>query len=159
MEQRARKWWHLLCLWTFISHGKTDKMPPPKHLKKRIIHQNKTLLLPSLRICFLGFSPHLKWSRNPQRGTNPASFCSHFTLVYVTNKYLYERLQNKLTAASTIFLPRVFGREEKVPLQNSALHKAFSPSPQRRWTSFILSTDLQIPLQLQSKEATHTLPA
>ena len=43
--------------------------------------------------------------------------------------------------------------------QNSALHNAFSPSPHRRWTSFIRSTDLQMPLQLQSNEATHTLPA
>ena len=43
--------------------------------------------------------------------------------------------------------------------QKTALHKAFLPSPQRWWTSFILSEDLQIPLQLQSNEATHTLPA
>lgn len=43
--------------------------------------------------------------------------------------------------------------------QKVALHKAFSPSPHRRWTSFILSTDLQTPLQVQSNDATQTLPA
>lgn len=43
--------------------------------------------------------------------------------------------------------------------QKTAFHKAFSPSPHRLWTILILSADLQIPLQLQSNEATHTLPA
>lgn len=53
--------------------------------------------------------------------------------------------------------PPEFGRN--CMYQNSAVHKAFSPSPHRRWTSLILSADLQIPLQLQSKEATQMLPA
>jgi len=43
--------------------------------------------------------------------------------------------------------------------QKTALQRVFSPSPQRRWTSDILSADLQMPLQLQSKEATQRLPA
>lgn len=54
-------------------------------------------------------------------------------------------------------VPPEFGRT--IISQNSAVHKAFSPSPHRRWTSLILSADLQIPLQVQSKEATQTLPA
>lgn len=51
-----------------------------------------------------------------------------------------------------------FGRTKALS-QKEALHKAFSPSPQRRWTSLILSADLQIPLQVQSNEATQMLPA
>jgi len=34
-----------------------------------------------------------------------------------------------------------------------------SPSPQALWMCRILSTDLQTPLQDQSKDATHTFPA
>lgn len=36
---------------------------------------------------------------------------------------------------------------------------ALSPSAQALWTSFILSTDLHIPLQDQSNDATQTFPA
>lgn len=43
--------------------------------------------------------------------------------------------------------------------QNKELHRPVSPSPHLRWTSLIFSTDLQIPLQLQSKDATQTFPA
>lgn len=43
--------------------------------------------------------------------------------------------------------------------QIAAFHKVFSPSPHRLWTSFNLSTDLHIPLQVQSNEATQMLPA
>lgn len=43
--------------------------------------------------------------------------------------------------------------------QRRAFHTAPSPSPHLRWTSLILSTDLQIPLHVQSKDATHTFPA
>jgi hypothetical protein len=34
-----------------------------------------------------------------------------------------------------------------------------SPSPQALWMALILSTDLQMPLQDQSKDAAHTFPA
>ena len=44
-------------------------------------------------------------------------------------------------------------------VQNFAFQIAFSLSPQRWWTSLIRSADLQMPLQLQSNDATHTLPA
>lgn len=43
--------------------------------------------------------------------------------------------------------------------QIRALQTAESPSPHRACTSLILSTDLHMPLQLQSKDATQTLPA
>jgi hypothetical protein len=43
--------------------------------------------------------------------------------------------------------------------QNVALQRAFSPSPQRLWTSLMRSADLQIPLQLQSNDATQMFPA
>lgn len=43
--------------------------------------------------------------------------------------------------------------------QNIALQTAPSPSPHLAWTSLILSTDLQIPLQVQSNDAMHTFPA
>jgi hypothetical protein len=60
------------------------------------------------------------------------------------------------------FLNLVLSLEDKLWLatyQKVALHNAFSSSPQRWWTSTILSTDLQIPLHFQSNEATHILPA
>lgn len=44
-------------------------------------------------------------------------------------------------------------------IQKDAAKRAFGPSPHLRWTSFIRSADLQIPLQLQSNEATQMLPA
>lgn len=44
-------------------------------------------------------------------------------------------------------------------VQNFALQMALSFSPHRWWTSFIRSADLQMPLQLQSNDAAHTLPA
>ena len=40
-----------------------------------------------------------------------------------------------------------------------ALQTASSPSPHRSCTSFILSTDLQIPEHVQSKDAMHVVPA
>ena len=50
--------------------------------------------------------------------------------------------------------------EEQLPVsQKLALHIAFSSSPQRWWTSMILSTDLQIPLHFLSNEAAQMLPA
>jgi hypothetical protein len=41
----------------------------------------------------------------------------------------------------------------------AALQTAPSPSPQALWMALILSTDLQMPLHDQSKDAAHTLPA
>lgn len=43
--------------------------------------------------------------------------------------------------------------------QKLALHIAFSSSPQRWWTSMILSTDLQIPLHFRSNDAAQMWPA
>ena len=43
--------------------------------------------------------------------------------------------------------------------QKLVCQMAPSPSPQRWWTSSILSTDLHIPLQLQSKDAAQGFPA
>lgn len=58
------------------------------------------------------------------------------------------------------FLVRIFPLEEVlIVCTKFALHKAFLSSPQRSWTSIILSTDLQIPLHLQSNEAAQILPA
>lgn len=42
---------------------------------------------------------------------------------------------------------------------NKAFQRASSPSPHCSCTNFNFSTDLHIPLQLQSNEAIHTLPA
>ena len=39
------------------------------------------------------------------------------------------------------------------------LQTAPSPSPQALWMALILSTDLQMPLHDQSKDAAHTFPA
>lgn len=41
----------------------------------------------------------------------------------------------------------------------AALQTAPSPSPQALWMALILSTDLQMPLHDQSKDAAHTFPA
>lgn len=53
---------------------------------------------------------------------------------------------------------RVWKKFEAVS-QKVVFHSTFSASPHRRWTSLILSADLQIPLQLQSNEATQMFPA
>ena len=50
-------------------------------------------------------------------------------------------------------------KEVEAVSQKVAFHSTFSPSPHRRWTSLILSADLQMPLQLQSNEATQMFPA
>lgn len=55
--------------------------------------------------------------------------------------------------------PPIFFAMLYIMFQKSACHSASSPSPHFSWTNLIFSTDLHIPLQLQSKEATHTLPA
>lgn len=44
-------------------------------------------------------------------------------------------------------------------VQKDAAKRAFEPSPHLRWTFFIRSADIQIPLQLQSNETTQMLPA
>lgn len=49
--------------------------------------------------------------------------------------------------------------EMLIIFQKLLLHKTLLSSPHRWWTSMILSTDLQIPLHFQSKEATQMLPA
>jgi hypothetical protein len=41
----------------------------------------------------------------------------------------------------------------------AVLQTAPSPSPQALWMALILSTDLQMPLHDQSKDAAHTFPA
>jgi hypothetical protein len=52
------------------------------------------------------------------------------------------------------------GTSADVPADHvAALQTASWPSPQALWMSFILSTDLQTPLQDQSKDAAHTFPA
>ena len=116
----------------------------------------------------LGLSPNLKWSRTPRKRSQPSlslslslSLCFlllHLSIWFTSscNKhYLYHTFLRQTHAMH--LLPPEFGRIDIC--QNSALHKAFSPSPHRRWTSLILSADLQIPLQLQSNDATQTLPA
>lgn len=61
--------------------------------------------------------------------------------------------------------PTAMSRQESSTLyflkqnQKRAFQRASSPSPHFSCTYFSFSTDLQIPLQLQSNEATHTLPA
>lgn len=50
-------------------------------------------------------------------------------------------------------------RQNYSSFQNKALQTAPSPSPHFECTYLIFSTDLQIPLQLQSNDATHMLPA
>lgn len=64
--------------------------------------------------------------------------------------------RQQLTNSSSLFLSM---EEVQAVTQKVALHSTFSPSPHRRWTSLILSADLQIPLQLQSNEAMQTFPA
>lgn len=90
---------------------------------------------------------------------SPKSNPFYFSIIQI--RTLYTTYMFVLIQEAT-WVTTSWGRKCRVFLffhQKTALHRAFSPSPHRLWTSLILSADLQIPLQLQSNEATQMLPA
>ena len=83
-----------------------------------------------------------------------AGFClnSHFFLFFL---FFFSLLQED----THFYILQPTNKEERASFQKLVCQIAPSPSPQRWCTSSILSTDLQMPLQLQSNDAAHAFPA
>lgn len=80
-------------------------------------------------------------------------FClnSHFFFFF----FFFSLLQED----THFYILQLTNKEERASFQKLVCQIAPSPSPQRWCTSSILSTDLQMPLQLQSNDAEHAFPA
>lgn len=80
------------------------------------------------------------------------------TLFRPTKAWDGKRKNSKSSSSRMFFLSRE-KKKQPAAFQKLARHRVSSPSPQSSWTSLILSTDLQMPLHLQSNVATHVFPS
>lgn len=153
MNHKATKAAYRHLLWSYKRHGTVTKC------LHRAFKEWLNYTLSFLRTAF-SLSPNLNLGRKPSKTESTSfrgTYLSHFTSTLHTVLYIKIAKQTWAICLLPSWVRKI--SYYHLFIQKAALHKAFSPSPHRRWTSFILSADLQIPLQLQSNEATQTLPA